>query len=148
MDILRTVFSSTYGWCSAIFLFMLSYLTPIHSNFIILGCLILIDMFWGIYRTIYTGGFVVSWLMKDTLKKISVYASTLLSVFLIESLFHNGTVATNIVTSIAGSCEIWSFTASILIIYPDMPYVKMLRKYLIKEMEKKSGIDMDNMSEK
>lgn len=55
---------------------------------------------------------------------------------------------TAIISALASACELWSFSASILIIHPDFPFVKLFRKYLKGEIESKIGMTMDELEKK
>ena len=60
--------------------------------------------------------------------------------FCIEKVLHNGgLVGVKIVAVIAAACELWSMSASMLIVKPDMPFLKIFRLQLKGEIESKLG---------
>lgn len=72
--------------------------------------------------------------------------SCLVAAYLIERiLFNDSIVMTAIVSALAGACELWSFSASILIIHPEFPFIRLFRKYLKGEIENKIGITLNEL---
>ncbi|MCD7915476.1 MAG: hypothetical protein LUG96_09675 [Tannerellaceae bacterium] len=69
----------------------------------------------------------------------------LASVYLIEHLFYEDIVVTSLPAGIAGTCEVWSFSASILIIKPNFPFICFFRRQLWGEIEKKSGNSINDI---
>lgn len=142
---LKNLIGNTYGQGLTITAFICSFLAPLSYNLSILGILVLLDLFWGVRRAILNGGFFCSWLARETIKKTSVYATCVIASFMIESMFHDGITIATVVTALACACELWSISASMLMVFPDMPFLSMFRKYLKKEMRKKADFDLDEL---
>ena len=131
--------STIYGWLIAISLWGASFFAPAYYPFAVVGILIIIDLFWGIAVALKQKKFILSEALRDTCKKIAVYGSCLASVYLIENIFYQGIAITSIAAGLAGTCEVFSFSASMLIIIPDFPFISLFRQQLKGEMEKKLG---------
>ncbi|MDR3119651.1 MAG: hypothetical protein LBU44_09625 [Mediterranea sp.] len=127
---LRCILSSVYGWLSAMAVYVFHFFAPAWYLFAAVGILILIDLGWGIVVSCKKGGFAYSAAARETCKKIAIYVSCLGSVYIIEHIFHSEVTFTSIVAGLAGACEIWSFSASILIIAPNFPFISLFRAQL------------------
>lgn len=136
---LQQILTTTYGWIVAILIWISHFFAPAFYPFAVVGVLILIDLGWGITVALKNKKFFLSEALRDTCIKTAIYASCLVSVYIIERIFYSGVAATSLAAALAGTCEVFSFSASILIIKPNFPFIKLFRNQLRGEMEKKLG---------
>ena len=70
----------------------------------------------------------------------------LILLLLIERMIHEQTlIATRLACVLAAASELWSVSANMLIIKPDMPFLKIFRLQLKGEIEKKIGLSTDTI---
>lgn len=138
---IQYIFSTVYGWLLGIVVGVWSFIAPERFSFIIVGVCILIDLIWGIAVARKRGEFVLSEAGRETFKKVGIYACSLLPIFMIEQNLHNDNwfIVTRLFCTLAAACELWSTSASMLIIKPNMPFIRIFRVQLRGEMEKKFG---------
>lgn len=120
---------------------------PLWYPFLVVLVLIGIDLYWGIRSSLFQGKFVKSEVIRRTVDKITSYFSCLAAAYMIEHiLFSDSILITSVIASLASACELWSFSASILIIHPDFPFIRLFRKHLIGEIESKMGVTLSELS--
>ncbi|KAA6303110.1 MAG: hypothetical protein EZS26_000713 [Candidatus Ordinivivax streblomastigis] len=142
IDLLKSV----YGWFIASCLFLWDYIGSEKHTFVIVFVCVLFDLFWGIWSSVRRKKFILSEALRETPKKLFIYLSCLLIIYLIEINIHDEyLLGTKIVGTLMAACELWSASAHILIIKPDMPFIKLFRKQLKGEMEKKTGFNLDEV---
>lgn len=135
---MEQIFSTPAGWIVSAGMAAATFLGPEALAFGAVGIAILWDMFWGIVSSIKRGRYGTSVLMKETPLKILIYGGSLLIVLLIErSLNADWGVGTRVLCSIAAVTELWSSTASILIVYPRCPFIRATRFMLKGEIANK-----------
>lgn len=134
--------SDVYGWALGILGSVLAFLAPEKYAF---GCVlvaILMDALFGVMRTVKTGGFVLSKLGQQTLFKIISYGAALSMVFMLERLAHDGgAFGVKVAAGWAIACEFWSISASVLILWPDATFFRVMRRHLRGEIAAKLGED-------
>ncbi|MCD7937068.1 MAG: hypothetical protein LUG98_09440 [Tannerellaceae bacterium] len=145
IEAIQRIFSTFYGWLSAVALFVSHFFGPAYYPFAVVGILVLIDLYWGIRVAFRNKQFILSEALRETVLKGSIYASCLGGIYLIEQIFHEGVFATSLAAALAGTCEVWSFSAAILIIKPDFPFISLFRKQLRGEIEKKLGTNINDI---
>lgn len=143
---LAKILNTAYGWLVAALIFIGNFFAPACYPFIVVGILVLIDLGWGVAVAFKKGEFFLSEALRDTCIKVAIYASCLASVYLLEQMFYTGIVATSIASALAGTCEVFSFSASILIIKPKFPFISLFREQLRGEMEKKLGRPLNELN--
>lgn len=146
---LGAAFNSMLGWIVALFTVVITFIAPEKTSFIVVGFAILADLFWGVAAAIKLKKFFLSTALRDTVKKIGIYSFALLGAFAIESIAHaDGTfLAVRTIAIFAAVCEFWSMSASMLIIYPNMPFLRIFRTQLKGEIAAKlsKNIDVDDI---
>lgn len=134
------------GRVTAFLLLVINFFAPIWYPFLVVLVLIVFDLYWGIRASLRQGNFCRSEIGRRTVDKITSYASCLVAAYLIERiLFNDSIVMTAIVSALAIACELWSFSASILIIHPEFPFIRLFRKYLKDEIENKIGMTLNEL---
>jgi len=112
--------------------------------------LCLIDLILGVSVTVYKKGLehIISSRLRDTLIKISFYLILIMGLFLVETQLVNGYYLTSkAVFALISGVELLSIIASMLILFPNFPVLKLLKRILTKEMAKKLGLteeEIDN----
>ncbi len=144
LEHLNRIFSTIYGWMISLCILVSSFFAPAYYPFLIVFIMIIIDLFWGISVSLKKGEFALSEAGRETCTKIAIYGSCLGSVFLIEHMFTANIYITTVAAAVASACEVWSFSASMLIIYPKMPFLRIFRAQLRGEIEKKLGRSLHN----
>ena len=136
---LNNALSTAYGWMLAMVSTLIAFVTPEKVSFLVVGGAILADLFWGIVASLKLKKFILSVALRETIKKIGVYSFALLGAMSIEAIAHiEGTfIAVRTVAILASVCEFWSMSASMLIVYPNMPFLKLMRWQLKGEIESK-----------
>jgi len=139
--------ATTYkGWALASLCSFVTFFATERYAFRVVIAAILIDAVFGTIVSIMNGRFVLSKLMRVTLFKFASYMAALVMVFMVEKLAHdNGFFGVKVVAGWAVACEFWSMSASILIIWPDAAFFKIMRRHLKGEMAAKLGTDIEDI---
>lgn len=147
LDLLRKVGSSFYGWLLAVLSSVGAFFATEKYCFYVVLTAIMLDALFGTIVSIYKKrGFALSKLGRVTTFKILSYGASLVMVFMVEKLAHDtGFVAIKIVTGWAAACEFWSMSASVLIIWPDAPFFRIMRRQLKGEIAAKLGRPIDDI---
>jgi hypothetical protein len=140
------LFATVWGWV----LMILSSLWAVAENhaaiLLTLLFVIVLDLAWGIAASVKRGEYVTSEAMRCTAKKIIIYMSMILPVMFIEhSIDNDWYLGTRIVVALAAACELWSVSANILAVKPDMPFLRIFRLQLKGEIEKRTGVNTDEI---
>lgn len=131
-----------YGWALGLAGSALTFFAAEKYAFICVLFAILLDAFFGVWRTVKTGGFVLSKLGQQTVFKIISYGAALVMVFMLERLAHDGgAIGVKVAAGWAIACEFWSLSASVLIIWPDATFFRVMRRHLRGEIAAKLGED-------
>ena len=143
---LKLIFTTAYGWILGLIMVLWNFIQPEKYSFGIVAIAVLFDLVWGILVARKRNCFILSEAVRETFKKVNIYAFSLLLIFFIERALHDEWfIATKVACAIAAACELWSISANMLIIKPDMPFLKIFQRQLKGEMEKKVGCDLDNI---
>ena len=134
------------AWISGFGLFVLDAVTGGKLIIYIVIIASAIDLVCGIAVAIKRKSFARSDLMRQTVEKLLVYGLVLLVFLCIDHVIERETGFTTDLTAglvgvIITLTETWSFLASLLIIYPNNPFLQMLQKYLIGELARKLGCE-------
>lgn len=139
---LATMLTTTTGWFISIGISLITFIGEEKQAFYaVLGAIVL-DMFWGIMVAIKRKRFVLSYLARETAVKLLIYGSLLFVMLHIErSINDDWGLFTRVACALAAACELWSSCASMLIIKPDLIFIKLLKKYLKGEIASKLNCD-------
>ena len=141
---LITLFQTFYGWILALMTLIIEYFSP-HSLVIqLVVAATIMDAVWGIAVSIKEGKFTLSELMRNTIGKLAVYG-TVLFAFVGLDKFTDSTISTKIIGGAIMLVELWSSSASMLILFPDFPFLKLLTKALKGEIASKLNISADEV---
>jgi len=144
---LGTILQTVQGWAVAAGIFVAEYFFADHATVVwLVLTATLLDAVWGIAVSISHGQFTLSELMRLTVAKIAVYGCALAVFIGLDKVTH-----TELTTDIVGGaiilCETWSMLGSMLIIYPHIPILKLLRKALTGEIANKLRITPEEVEE-
>lgn len=144
----QIIFSSAVGWITAVCITAFNFFLPEIYAFGVVLTAIMLDALFGL--TVAIGvrkNFVLSKLGRVTLFKISAYFATLIIAYMVEKLLHDegGFISVKVVAGWAAACEFWSLSASILIVWPDAFFFKIMRKQLKGEIAAKLGVDVEDV---
>lgn len=146
---INNAFNTMLGWFIALITALITFISPEKTSFIVAGLAVLADLFWGVAAAVKLKKFFLSTALRDTVKKIGIYSFALLGAMAIETIAHaEGTfIAVRTIAIFAAVCEFWSMSASMLIIYPNMPFLKIFRVQLKGEIESKlsKNVDIDEI---
>jgi len=138
------VIKTPAGWIAGFGLFLADSFTG--GKLIIYTVVIasVLDLACGIAVSLKRKKFVLSELMRQTVEKIAVYGTVLLALLCIDRLIASDTsidiaISAGIVGVVITLAETVSFTASLLILFPNNLFLCLFRKMLTGELARKLG---------
>lgn len=138
--------SSVYGYGLFLLASLGAFFGPERYAFVIVLVTILLDALFGVLVSIKRGNFVLSKLGRVTVLKITSYGAALVIVYMVEKLVHDtGFIGVKVAAGWAVACEFWSLSASILILWPDAYFFRILRRQLKGEISAKLGKSIDDI---
>lgn len=144
---LSLILQTAQGWMIALGVFLAEYFFADHATVVwLVLTATLLDAVWGIAVSISHGQFTLSELMRLTVAKIAVYGCAL-AVFIGPDKLTHTEITTDIVGGAIILCETWSMLGSMLIIYPHIPILQLLRKALTGEIANKLRITPEEVEE-
>lgn len=136
--------SSFVGW---IFVFLSSIILLIQSeswSFYVVAGAVFVDLLWGILAAIKLNKFLLSEAFKETVKKVGIYFFTLIGALVVEKIVAEGSfIVLKTIAVYISLCEFWSISANMLIVKPNMTFLKLFRKQLKGEIQSKVGNDVN-----
>lgn len=143
---IKSLLSTGYGYFLSLLTMFWNFIHPEIYSFSIVGFAIVMDLLWGMIAAKKQKKFILSEAIRETFKKVSIYGSALLIIYCIERGVHDEWfIGTKVACAIAAGCELWSISALMLIVKPDMPFIRLFRLQLKGEMEKKIGHDISSI---
>ena len=143
---LMVVLSTMWGWVMCLFLIITNFLTGYETmvGFTVLA--VVMDAVWGIASSLKQKRFTKSELARDSFSKLAVYGSVILIFILIDKLIGVGNGLTTSVICIGIILvELWSTAASMLICFPRMPFLQLLKKALVGEIASKLRVKPEDV---
>lgn len=143
---LTVVLSTVWGCLLAIFLVIANFLAGYETMVGFTVAAVLMDAAWGIASSLKQKRFTKSELARDSFSKLAVYGSVIVLFILIDKLIgaSNGLTTSAICICII-LVELWSTSASMLICFPDMPFLKLLKKALVGEIASKLNVKTEDV---
>ena len=137
-----------WGWILAIMLFLAEffggYALALHSVLIF----VLLDLGWGIAVAVKCKKYTLSESARNTVTKVVSYYSSILIIILLEKMIGvDAPWGVTLVSVIIGLTELWSISGNMLIINPNIPFLKIIRPALIGEIARKLGRSEDEIKE-
>lgn len=140
MPNLNKISDTLYGWMLALTLNVFTFFAPEKYAFTVVFVAIFFDAVFGTWASIKTGKFILSKLGRATMVKVIAYGSALVIIFMVEKMAHEGSfIGVRVAAAWAAACEFWSMSGSVLILWPDAPFFKLLRNQLKGEIAAKLG---------
>ena len=107
---------------------------------------VILDAIWGVVVAIRSGRFALSELGRDTIGKLAVYGTSLFMFIAVDKLLlGDTTLTTSVVAALIILVEFWSASANMLICFPRMPFLKLMRGALKGEIARKLNINPENV---
>ncbi len=142
---LGNALSTVWGWVVLILTAAFTFIEPEKTSFIVVGGAVAADLFWGVIAAVKMNKFIMSAAFRETIKKVGIYSFALLGALAIEKITHTdgSFIAVRTIAVFAAVCEFWSMSASMLIIYPNMPFLRIFRTQLKGEIAAKLNKNMN-----
>ena len=143
---LGQILQNGWGWLLGIGIAFLDYFAGHSFVVFLVAAATIIDAVWGIAVSIHNGDFTKSELARLTFAKLIVYGCVLFVFIGIDKM-----IDSTITASAIGACivlvEFWSSCASMLILYPNFLFLKLLKHALIGEIASKLNKSEDEVKE-
>lgn len=145
---LMEILSTLQGWAAAALLVVANYFAGYETNVTLTVLAIVMDCVWGIAAALKQGRFTLSELGRDTVMKISVYGTAIVIFIAIDRLLHvDGGLTLSIICAVIILVEFWSMSASALICFPNMPFLRLMKKALAGEIASKLGVPTEQVED-
>jgi hypothetical protein len=141
---LYTILQTGWGWLVGAAIFLMDYFAG-HSFIVFLVVAVtLMDACWGIAVSVKQGRFTLSELARLTIAKIAVYGCALF-VFVGLDKMADTILTTALIGSAIVLVEFWSSCGSMLILFPNFLFLRLLKKALKGEIASKLHISEDDV---
>ena len=132
---MQAILSTFSGWVSLLGVFLANFFAGYQSAIDAVVIVVTLDLAWAIASAIKRGTFAYSYLGKESVSKLSVYGSVIVGFVVLDKLVGMALPVTTIVVCLLISLvELWSMAGSMLIVFPNMPFLRLLRSILRGEM--------------
>ena len=144
---LLRVAGSAYGWAIAACCGVLSFFAREAYAFCLVFAAVALDGVFGVAVSVKRRRFATSELGRLTLLKIATYSAALILAYLVERLCRDEGpfIGIRIAAAWAAACEFWSWSASVLVLWPGCPFVRLWRRQLSAEIAAKTGVRTDDI---
>ena len=132
---LQAILSTFSGWVSLLGVFLANFFARYQSAIEAVVIVVTLELTWAIASAVKRGTFAYSYLGKESVSKLSVYGSVIVGFVVLDKLV--GVVlpvTTILICSLISLVELWSMAGSMLIVFPNMPFLRLLRPILRGEM--------------
>jgi hypothetical protein len=133
------IMGTLYGWIISIIAGILAYFAGLKILFIILNVILLADFVFGIWSAKIQKKHITSSKLRSTLVKTMIYGVIISLTYAVE-LSIGTLILYKILFAIASLIEMYSITANLLIIKPNMPFLKFFSRLVSGEIAEKLGI--------
>jgi hypothetical protein len=138
--------STVWGWAVILSSLIIEFIGGHGTAVLMVLLAVVLDAVWGIVVAIRNGRFALSELGRDTIGKLAVYGTALVMFIAVDKLLlGDTTLTTSIVAALIILVEFWSASANMLICFPSMPFLKLMRKALKGEIARKLNINPDDV---
>lgn len=141
---LAGILSTVQGWLAALIIFIGSYFAGHRVIVLLVVFVTIMDAFWGILVSLKRKRFALSELARLTISKLAVYGCAL-AVFVGLDLITGTALTATVVGSAIVLVEFWSSSASMLILFPDFLFLRILGKALTGEIARKLEISEEDV---
>lgn len=143
-DRLLSILHTVQGWIVAGVLFLLDFIAGHELAVGLVVFVTLMDAVWGITVSIKRKKFALSELARLTVGKLAVYGCAMLAFIGLDKLI-GMTLTASVVGAAITLVELWSASASMLILFPNFLFLKLLRKALTGEIASKLGVEPEEV---
>ena len=133
------ILHTVQGWVAALVLLIADYIAGHEFAVGLVVAITIMDAVWGIAVSIKRGKFALSELARLTVAKFAVYGCAMLTFIGIDRII-DADITTAAIATVITLVEFWSSCGSMLILYPDLPALRLLKKALIGEIASKLHI--------
>lgn len=146
-DKLKSILSTEWGWLLTVLTSAAVSTQNLKLGVYIVAGAVLGDMIWGVAASCIQKKFLVSTFFRETFKKIAIYFFALIGTFILEAFVKTDFLAFKTFVVLITVCELWSTSASMLIVKPNMPFLKIIRGQLKGEIQAKlsKNINLDDI---
>lgn len=137
-----------WGWLLCAALLVMNFIVGYEKMVGFTVMAIVLDAVWGIAASLLQKRFALSELARDTFAKLAVYGTAVFVFILIDKLTGlSGGLTTSIICIGIILVEMWSMSASMLICFPHMPFLNILKKALAGEIASKLNVKPEDVAE-
>lgn len=138
------------GWLAGLGLFITDAVSGGRLIIYLVVIATVIDLFCGIAVSVKRKNFAKSELMRLTVEKLVVYGTAMLVFLCIDKAIEAETswefaLTSGAVGVVIAMTETWSFLASLLILFPSNPFLRMFQKALVGEIARKLQCEEDEV---
>lgn len=145
---LGAILSTVSGWISLLGVVLANFFAGYQSAIEAVVIVVALDLAWAIASAVKRGTFAYSYLGKESVSKLSVYASVIVGFVVLDKLVGVALpVTTIVICSLITLVELWSMAGSMLIVCPNMPFLRLLRPILRGEIAHKLRISEEKVEE-
>lgn len=147
---ITSILSTLWGHFVVLLMFILGYFSSISSMIHVMLLLVIADAIFGIAVSVRNKGVgsIVSSKLRNTLFKLFFYLLFMMFTFLVEfQVTGIECIAPKIIFAIISAVELWSIASNALILSPKMPFLRLFKKYLTKEIGKKLDMTANEVEE-
>ena len=146
LEKLQAILHTVQGWVVAFVLFAADYIAGHELAVGLVVAVTLMDAVGGITVSIRKARFALSELARLTIGKLAVYGCAML-VFIGLDKMVGMTLSASVVGAAITLVELWSASASMLILFPNFLFLKLLRKALRGEIASKLGVKEEDVED-
>lgn len=136
---LLSILNTIQGWVVALLLFLGDFIGGHELAVGLVVFVTLMDAIWGITVSIKKKKFALSELARLTIGKLAVYGCAMLTFIGLDKMI-GMTLSASIISTAICLVELWSASASMLILFPNFFFLKLFKKALTGEIASKLKI--------
>lgn len=141
---LEAILSTGLGWLVAFGIFVAEYFAGHTLIVSLVVAVTLMDAIWGIAVSLKQGNFTRSELARLTIDKLAVYGCAMV-VFVGLDKLGDTTITASVVGAAIVLVEFWSSCASMLILFPHIAFLRLMKKALTGEIASKLHIEEEEV---
>jgi len=141
---LLSILQTAWGWIVAAIIFLIDFFSG-HQLIVFLAIAVtLMDAVWGVAVSIHQGRFTLSELLRLTIAKLAVYGCALFVFVGLDKMLDSVLTASCVGGAIV-LVEFWSSCASMLILFPNFLFLRIMKKALTGEIASKLHVTEDEV---
>lgn len=141
---LLSILHTVQGWFVAVMIFLADYIAGHELAVGLVIAVTIMDAIWGITVSVKKKRFALSELARLTVGKLAVYGCAMMAFIGLDKMI-DMTLSTSIVGAAITLVELWSASASMLILFPNFLFLKLLKKALTGEIAAKLKISEEEV---